>query len=299
MKKFSTSGLFGACVGFCLSHPVLARNESLHFTIQAIPEWRRYIGFLEYPPLLALGLENSGIRLSHAGRIKILDRHTLELSRENPIPFKKVLARFVKREGPRYYYEVVVDWRVGLLAKNMALTAVLNTTPAHPLDLRVNVSNAEFVPLVLTRYIDTKIKVFLGNETQQNLVTYLDALGSPGAKKPEESFEKILMYAYNASTREMSGVPQRLEGDSETVAEQLALLITLAIWLILVPVLYLVFFLRRRLKKRCRQSDSKTRLANKVERQKKIRWCIVDGASPEELDLSSRSKMHEWFKTQK
>jgi hypothetical protein len=217
----------------------------LAIDVPVLPDTQRYIDLLQYPGILVIALENIGIQPTNSGRLAVRDRRTLE--------FKNSVLHYKSRDGALFRFEGKLTLSLGLAETEFRLPIEVDTAAIEHghVVARIFLTLAEVVPVELTSRISTKIQSLATQQMQERLIAYLDDVTK---KQPIEKtgvdamFETILIDHYN---RALAVGPQgiREPGDAEPLADQVFLLLTLLIWLVIVPIVFGALYLRRRYKK--------------------------------------------------
>ena len=87
--------------------PGAAAGDAMTLEFPVLPQAQRHVALLEYPPYLALALDNIGVKLTSSRKITILDAHSLQ--------YRGTVLRYVHRNGSVYSYEASVGWGIGKL----------------------------------------------------------------------------------------------------------------------------------------------------------------------------------------
>ncbi len=220
-------------------------RDAITFEISILPEARRHIELLEYPPYLAVALENIGMQLT-SSKVTILDASSLQ--------YKTAVLRFVGRKGPIYAYEVSGDWGVGLLRINlqMPFEADISTLDSGKVSIRMYPPSPDLIPLGLRNLIRLKAQSLADIVLQKNGLDYFDSLQqkrTPGSPI-DEVFNRILVQAYNSRGGFIDSAAARKSRTAEPdeilvrVSDQFLLLVTLIFWLVSVRLLAMVLYLR-------------------------------------------------------
>lgn len=234
---FRYSGIYArllvAAVILLLCSPAYAvakeSKDALQFDIMVAQGAERYLELLEYPAYLAVALENNGIKPSgHLGRALLID--------ESSIQFKNAKLRYIGKSGFVYKYKFNLEWgAIFELPMEVDTSLMLK---GHML-VRVYIPMARLFPDVLVERIRTKIQILSGPDVQKKMLTYLDDLANKNtnAHKLEGIFSQIMMQSYNSPVGigDSAECAIREPGDAESLSDQAYLLVTLAIWLIVVP----------------------------------------------------------------
>lgn len=216
-------------------------GEAILFEVSVLPDARRHVDFLEYPAYLAVALENNGFSPSMSSRIVILDDGALQI--------KNAVVRYSGRKGDIYRYEASVSWSTGVGETSFKVPVEVDITAMQGGKIRILIYPplAKYFPQELTDRISVKIGSLANLGVQKKVLDYFDRLASE--RGVAGTLQLILIDAYN---RSVSGgaAGGREPGDAEPLSDQLLLLITLVIWLVIVPLTILGQSLWQRVKNR-------------------------------------------------
>ena len=111
------------------------------------------------------------------------------------------------------------------------------------------------IPAALLERVDFKLKLIADLTRQREILGYLESLPQrlPAAGPLDARLEAILTEAYNRNT--VVVVPARDNGGATPLSEQIALILTIAIWLIAVPLVMALRYRRNMRKLRAQGSD--------------------------------------------
>ena len=121
-------------------------QNAMTLEIPVLPEAQRYVALLEYPPYLALALDNMGVKLTGSGKITIPDANSLQ--------YRGMVLRYVHRNGSVYSYEASLDWGLGTLP----IEADLSRLDKGKINVRVFLPAAKLFPQDLTDRNQLKIQ---------------------------------------------------------------------------------------------------------------------------------------------
>jgi hypothetical protein len=228
-----------------------ADKDAMQFNIPVLQDARRHIGLLEYPAYLAVALDNAGMGLSRSGKITIWDDG-------KALQYKTATLRFVENRGPVFRYAVSVDWGLGMVQTSFKLPVEVDISSLEKgqVNVRVFPPFAKLFPQELTDRIQLKIQTLADISLQKKMLDYFDGLEkkrTPGSKI-ESVANLILIQAYNLQAANAGDYVPREPGDAEPLSDQLLLLITLTIWLVIVPLVALGRYLWRKYRKRPAES---------------------------------------------
>ena len=200
-------------------------QDAMTLEIPVLPEARRHIALLEYPPYLALALDNIGVKLTSSDKITIPDANSLQ--------YKNMVLRYVHRNGSVYSYEASLEWGIGTLPIEVDLSKL----DKGKINVRIFLPAAKLLPQDLTDRIQLKMQRLADVAVQRKLLAYFDDLQkkSGPASGMEAIFNLILVQAYNNQAATIGSFVSRGPDDAESWSDQLLLLITLIFWLVIVP----------------------------------------------------------------
>jgi hypothetical protein len=234
---------FGMLAGAFADTPAGAKSDAIQLEVPALPGFSQYADLLTHPAYLALALENNGIVPSFSSRLTLPNSRSVKL--------RNAMLRYTGRQGTVYTYEAgyTVDLAVSTTELTFPLTVDIATLPQGKVVVKATPPLAKFFPKELVERIRIKASMLSDRATEQIVLDYLDRL-SAGAASPQlgdSLVEAILIDAYNKSGKR-AGADQRERdvGDAEPLSDQFLLIATLAIWLVLVPVVLVVQRIRRR-----------------------------------------------------
>lgn len=213
-----------------------AQSNALQFEIATLPGFARHADLLPYPGLLAVALENVDIRPGGLNRTRLGPRGT-------ELEIKKVIVRFAEQQGSRYVYEVGAT--LGVAKVSFPVTVDVAALSAGKTTVVADLPLANLISNEARERLQAKVTA-LGNPAgQQKLLDYLDDVAKRAPPKDRAAFaEALLVDAYNRN-----GGPTlaaRDVGDAIPLSEQWMLILTLLIWVIVVPTVVLAVRWRRR-----------------------------------------------------
>lgn len=214
-------------------------RDAMTLEIPVLPQAQRHVALLEYPPYLVLALDNIGVKLTSSRKITILDAHSLQ--------YRGAELRYVHRNGSVYSYEASLGWGIGTLP----IEADISGLNKGKISVRVFLPAAKLLPQDLAGRIELKIRSLADLAVQSKMLDYFDDLKkkSGTASGIDAIFNLILVQAYN-NQADIGSFASREPGDAEPLSDQLLLLITLGIWLVIVPIVALGQGLWRKYRRR-------------------------------------------------
>ena len=215
--------------------PEAAAGDAMTLEIPVLPQAQRHVTLLEYPPYLVLALGNIGVKITTSGKITIPDANSLQ--------YRGMVLRYVHRNGAVYSYEATLGWGIG----NIPIEADLSGLDKGKISVRVFLPAAKLLPQDLAGRIELKIRSLADFAVQSKMLDYFDELKkkSGPASGMDAIFNLILIQAYN-NQADIGSFASREPGDAEPLSDQLLLLITLAIWLVIVPMVAVGQYLWRK-----------------------------------------------------
>lgn len=161
----------------------MARTDNaLEYTIPAIRGLERYIEMLEYPPYLALAIDNSGIRVGTGGLV-VVDKHTLQIN--------YLRLKFVKKDGEVYAYNIEPALGLSLETIGLNLKVEIDCSQLRNgfVTMRIHMFRIDFFLSSVRNMIDYKIGL-ASEDNQKIILKYLDDL--KGVDSPNISIDAII-----------------------------------------------------------------------------------------------------------
>jgi hypothetical protein len=194
------------------------------------PRIQPFVDFLETPAYIPAILENSGYGVAASVRPKILKRG-------KAVRVKNATLSFVDRKGLRFNYAAEIEVNLGVSATRVSFPVSVDAAAVSKGRLLVVLSPplAGALPEELVDRIQLRAQQMASPALQESVVSYLEGLAGSGfAGGVDTLFVQILSDSYNLEARN-APASGREPGDAEPLSDQIALIITLAIWLLLVP----------------------------------------------------------------
>lgn len=208
-----------------------ADTSGLRFELAVNPRLMPFVDLLETPAYVGAVLENSGYSLMMSTKAKILKRG-------RAVRAKYVALTFIGRDGLRFNYEAEIDANLGLIGTRVAFPVVVDAGDVSKGRIFIVLSSpmAGALPDELTDRIQLRAQQMASPGLQESVVSYLEGLaGRSGFSGSVDTlFVPILSDSYNL---EIKNAPAsgREPGDAEPLADQILLIVTLVIWLLVVP----------------------------------------------------------------
>ena len=218
--------------------PCFADQGDLRLEIETLPGFQRYDRLLEHPGYIAVALENIDIRPSSSTKLILRDR-----GRE--VEARNVILRFTGKTATSYSYEAGVSLGIGSASVTIPVTVDLSALPAGKTIVVAKLPLATLLSDEKRERIQAKVRVVADAAAQQKVLDYLDHAAKAVGPSTDSTalHEVILLDAYNRSGPATMGPDV---GEALPLSEQWMLILTLAIWLILVPAGLLAYRLLRR-----------------------------------------------------
>ena len=203
--------------------------EGIRLELPVLPGLSRYVDMLEYPSYLALALENNGLNPSLSSRMVIEDPRKLRL--------RNATFQYKGKQGTAYTYEAGVALDLGITETGFSFPVIVDASavPEGKVIVRAVPPLSKLFPRGFIDRVEIKARMLADAQAQQKILEYLDGLSKKSLVSENKLFDAILIDAYNrVSASPMSG-PMRDQGEAEPLSDQILLLITLVIWLVVVP----------------------------------------------------------------
>lgn len=228
------------------------RGDPISVSIRVVPELERVLDWFSHPPLLAIAMENNRIRLSNAGRIQVVDPHTLQLERTPPVPYKALIVKFVERKGLVFFYDASVALNLPPLQSKIAFKLQVDGSKISEglLMVQADVPMAKLLPSSAMERVRQFIQKRLSATNQEIMVKYLKTLERQADSTPGfyPRHALLLQQTYNLSAGGTGF--QREPGEVEPLSDQWLFIISVLIWGFLVPAsLAVIYIYRRRMRR--------------------------------------------------
>lgn len=225
------------CALCCAASFAHAADE-IRIEIPVVPALDRYAGLLELPGYFGVALENNGLSPSMSSKLQVKERG-------RALGIRNGTLRYNGKKGAVYTYEAAVTLNLGVSESKIAFPVTVDLAQISSGKVVVTVVPplANLFPSELTDRIRIKAGLIANATTQQKMIEYLDGLAGSAPKDStgiSALAEAILVDAYNKG-----GGPAAMRGsgdvgDAVPLSDQWMLLLTLVIWLLIVPA-YLLF----------------------------------------------------------
>lgn len=207
------------------------QKEAIRFDIPVLPDLQRYADLLAQPGYLAIVLENNGLSPSQSSKLKIGEQgRTAEI--------RGATFRFTGKTGAVYSYEAGYSLGLGGSKLSFPVTVDASGIPYGKVLVAVSPPLMSLIPDELTDRIRLKSQLIASLTAQKKVLAYLDAIPKEG-----NLVEAILVDAFNRGGGPMAESGRDV-GDAVPLSDQWLLILTLFIWLIVVPA-YLFVHRRR------------------------------------------------------
>lgn len=225
-------------------------DKALVFKVPVLPELQQHLYLLENPAYMVLALENNGMSPSLSSKTVIKDRTGFEI--------RNLAVRFSGKLGSVYRYDAMLKFSLAGIAAELKVPAEVDISALKFGTLTVSAypPMAGAVPSFLLEKVDFKLKLIADLSRQREIVSYLDGLPQkpPAAGALDPRLEAIITEAYNrGSTTVVSG---RDVGEATPLSEQIGLILTIAIWLIGLPIVLILRYRRNMRRLRAQPGDT-------------------------------------------
>ena len=222
-----------ALTSFAADH----NGKDLVFKLPVLPELQRHLYLLENPAYLALVLENNGMSPSLSSKPVIKSRADFEI--------RNLAVQFSGKSGSVFRYSARIKLSLAGVATEVVVPAEIDLSmlSSGSLTIKAYPPMAGAIPSFLLEKVDFKLKLIADLARQREIISYLDGLPQkpPAAGALDPRLEAIITEAYNRSS--LTVVANKIAGEATPLSEQIGLILTIAIWLIGLPI---VLFLRYR-----------------------------------------------------
>jgi hypothetical protein len=217
-------------IGFAASSTPAA--DAVQFEMPALPAFQRYTELLEHPGYIGVALQNAGLITSQSSKA--------ELGRQGrSVRVKNTEVRYVGKKGSVYNYEAA--YLTGVASAELVFPIAIDTASlaAGKIGVSVKLPLSALIPKDFSERIKTKAQVLGNTAGQEKVLKYLET-----ASTQPDLAEAILLDAYNRSGGVLT-VQARDVGDAVPLSDQWMLLLTLFIWLIVVPLILVIRRIRQ------------------------------------------------------
>lgn len=212
-------------------------GNALVFRLPVVPQAARHLDMLAVPSYLALALEINGLGPSLSSRMTLRDAGTFEI--------RTASVRYVDRAGPLFRYEGRLALSVSGAGPSLTVPVEVDTAGVQGgnIVVRVTVPLSGMIPAELLDRIEQKLRLMADLDAQRRTLEYLDEVTARTTdRSPEAVRQRIVFDAYNRGPA--ATTPGKDVGGAEPLRDQIALIVTLAIWAVCVPALF--WWARRR-----------------------------------------------------
>jgi hypothetical protein len=221
--------VFFACLA--LLAPVAHSSADIRFDVPVLAGFERYAGLLEQPGFFAIALENNDLSPSLSSKLKIGEQG-------RSIEIRNATLRYTDRKGATFNYEAAYLLGLGSTKVSFPVSVDVSDIQAGKVRAILSLPLANLIPAELTDRIRIKTHLIANPEAQKRVLTYLERQSKDG-----DLVQAILLDAYNRGGGPM--VPGRDVGDALPLSDQWLLILTLVIWLLVLPSVLFVHRLRR------------------------------------------------------
>lgn len=225
-------------------------DKALVFKLPVLPEMQRHLYLLENPAYLALALENNGMSPSLSSKLVLKDRTGFEI--------RNLAVRFTGKSGPVYRYDTKLKLALAGVATELAVPTEVDVSElgSGAITVKAHPPLAGAIPSFLLEKVDFKLRMVADLSRQREIVRYLDGLPQkpPVAGALDLRLEAIITEAYNRNSSTI--VSNKDTGEATPLSEQIGLILTIAIWLIALPVALILRYRRNMRSLRAQRSDA-------------------------------------------
>lgn len=226
-------------------------GKDLVFKLPVVPELQRHLYLFENPAYLALVLENNGMSPSLSSKPVIHNRASFEI--------RNLSVQFSGKTGLVYRYTAGLKLSLAGVVTEVVVPAEVDfsTLGSGSLTIKAYPPMAGAIPSFLLEKVDFKLKLIADLARQREIVSYLDGLPQkpPAAGALDPRLEAIITEAYNRGT--MAVASSKNAGEATPLSEQIGLILTLAIWLVGLPIVMILRYRRNMRRLRAQSSDAR------------------------------------------
>lgn len=221
-------------------------SDAINFEIPVVSGVEKYTEFLSFPAYLVVALQNNGINASNLGRAVLEDSVTVKMN--------LLQLKYINKLDSVYSYEAELKWQSAV--KEFVFRIPIHVDASELADglitARFFIPFAAHFPKELVARLRNRIAFFSDSKFQQKLIDYLDevstkvdpGLGFAGLREAlmlqSFSTRPIMTTAENCALEE--------PGDAVPLGEQVALIVTIVIWLVMLPIYSIARWFRNRSK---------------------------------------------------
>lgn len=216
---------------FAVNAVAASETSGVRIELAVNPRIQPFVGFLETPAFIPAILENSGYGVATSARPKFLKQG-------KAVRVRNATLSYVDRKGLQFHYMAEIDVNIGVSATRVSFPVMVDAAEVSKGRIVAVVSSpiAGVLPEDLTDRIQLRAQQMASPGLQESVVSYLEGLaGRSGFSGSVDAlFVPILSDSYNL---EIKNAPAsgREPGDAEPLADQILLIVTLVIWLLVVP----------------------------------------------------------------
>ena len=208
-------------------------DGSLEFKIPIVPGANNYVEFLSSPAYLLVAMQNNGINPSNQGQAVLVDSKTVQMN--------MLELKYLEKIGSTYFYNVDLTWESAIKTFVFHIPVEIDTDEmsAGSITARFFVPFASYFPEEFVTRLRNRIAFFSASELQYRLLDYLDNLRA--TIEPALGFsdlsEALMLQSFSIRPHLLTTadcvIPE--PGDSVSLKEQLALIVTIFIWFVIIP----------------------------------------------------------------
>jgi hypothetical protein len=163
------------------------------FSIPVLSETADFLYLLEYPPYLAVAMENNGIIIKKYSKITINDEHSLDLM--------GITISYINRSDSLFFYQINYGW--DKLYNNFFQKILLEIDTSDPDQWVIRLSIPALFMKILPNDFYNKLKMkaqtIASLDNQKQMINYFNKINSTQeqANEPSKMLEAILINGYN------------------------------------------------------------------------------------------------------
>lgn len=216
---------------FVVNAVAAAETSGVRIDLAVNPRILPFIDFLETPAFIPAILENSGYGVATSVRPKFLKQG-------KAVRVRNATLSYVDRKGLQFHYMAEIDVNIGVSVTRLSFPVMVDAAEVSKGRMLAVVSSpiAGVLPEDLTDRIQLRAQQMASPGLQESVVSYLEGLaGRAGfTGNVDALFVPILSDSYNLEIKNAPATGKE-PGDAEPLADQILLIVTLVIWLLVVP----------------------------------------------------------------
>jgi hypothetical protein len=227
------------------------KDSALIFDLEVNPQFSKYQNIFLKPSFAVMALQNSGFLLSSTMPIEFISPQQFKMG-SSILEFKSV-------NNDIYHYFASLNMPLGVTNKTIYVPIDIDTRQLRQgrIKLIVNSPFMKIIPDNLLIRLDSKIKILSGLDSQKALISYFESDEISHRGKDLNGIDERIAVDYIRQILKSPSHKNKDLGASEPINDQLALILSVIIWLAGLP-LFLILARKHRLKVLGKHTKNKT-----------------------------------------